>query len=217
MTDKPKTWVAMTAATVAVPASRCGNHPPDRCLVGIGLFIAEHGATGRWHFERYAHALIAGEREDGLLEAIADRLPPFATLIGWNVDQVLVPLLLETAAVVPPTIEHHFSARLYRLLSGGVVDMALCHGGMGAPPLATVARTTAIDAPDMDADGIASAWASGEVRQLHADLADEALALWRIFVRAAGSPGVEVDVATDAWLERRKSLRLIEQTGGEGR
>lgn len=207
MIDITNTWVAMTVTTVAVPASTDGRYPAERQLTGIGLFIAKY-EDGRWRFARRVQAIPAGVPEAALLENIADRLPAQGTLIGWHVDHVLMPTLLEAAETAPPIISHHFLGRLHRLLRGGVVDLAL---GYGAASLATVAADMAIRAPDWGADPVAGGRVSGRTDRLRHDLADEALAIWRVFVRSAGLAGLDAEAATDAWVTHRRRLRIVKR------
>ena len=145
-------YIAVTAATVAMPASIDGVHPVGQRLIGIALFIAERDRKGRWRFARRAHAIPAGEAEGALLEWAAARLPVESMLIGWNVDHGLVPALLDAAATAPPAVAHRFLGRLSRFMASGVVDMALGHGGASAPALAEVANDMAIFAPAWDMD-----------------------------------------------------------------
>lgn len=209
MTSTTNTGVAMTAATVPVPASRDGRYSAERHLIGIGLLIARH-EDGRWRFACRVEAIPAGEPEAALLENIADRLPAEGTLIGWHVDHALIPSLLEAAATAPPIVAHHFLGRLHRLLRGGVVDLAL---GYGTAPLATIAADMAIRAPDWNADAESGAWASGRHETLRHDLADEAMAIWRVFVRSAGLTGVDAEAATEVWAAQRKHLRVVKRMG----
>jgi hypothetical protein len=205
-------YIAVTAATVAMPASTDGVYAADRHLIGIALFIAERDPKGRWRFARRAYAIAAGETEGALLDWAAARLPSEAMLIGWNVDHGLVPALLDAAATAPPTIAHRFLCRLLPLLTGGVVDIALAHGGAGAPTLATVAADMAIYAPTWTVDGTTGAWAVGAVDQLRRHLGDEALAIWRTFVRTAGVTGLSAEAATDAWVLRRQRMNALTRT-----
>lgn len=205
-------YLAVTAATVNMPASNDGIHAAGKHLIGIALFIAERDRNDRWRFGRRAHAISAGEAEGVLLDWAAARLPGEAMLIGWNADHELVPALLNAAATAPPTVAHRFLERLSRLLTGGVIDIALEHGGAGAPTLAEVATNMAIYAPAWNIDAITAAWAIGDVDQLRRDLADEVLAIWRTFVRSAGVSGLGAEGATDAWALRRQRMNEVEPT-----
>lgn len=206
-------YLAITAATVAIPVSANGTHAAGRHLVGIGLFIAEFDQDRRWRFARRAHTIPAGKPESALLEWTSARLPHDAMLIGWNVDHVLVPALLDAAATAPPAVGSPFITRLQRLLQGGVVDVALANGGAAAPPLATVAADMAIYAPAWNLNAVTGAWGIGAIDMLCRDLADEALAIWRTFVRSAGVSGLDAEEATDAWVLRRQRMNAVARTG----
>ena len=41
--------------------------------------------------------------------------------------------------------------------------------------------------------------------------ADEAMAIWRVFVRTAGLSGMDVEAATDAWVLRRQRMNAVER------
>lgn len=95
------------------------------------------------------------------------------------------------------------------MLHGGVIDLTVGRGGATSPPLAEVAAEMAIRSPSWDADAIFSAWATGTLDIIRQDLADEALALWRLFVRTAGTAGIDAEEATGAWISDRSRLRLV--------
>lgn len=199
------TWAAMTAVTMQMPPSTDGAYPAESHLVGIGLFLAR-SESDRWRFKRSSLAICAGEPESSLLEAVAARLPDDGKLIGWNVDRALIPRLLEAAGTAPPTVAQCFLKRLQPLLRGGVLDLALGHG---TASLAETAADLAIRAPAWSAHSVSRGWAAGQVDRIRQDLADEALAIWRVFVRTAGFAGLDAETATDAWIMRRRALRLV--------
>ena len=206
-------YVAITAASLTIPPSDDGQHAPGQHLVGIGLFLAERDGKRRWRFARRAHAIAAGTPESVLLDWAAERLPVDATAIGWNVDHKLVTSLLDAAADAPSAVACNFVRRLHALLGRGVVDMSLWNGGAGAPPLVGIAADMAIHAPTWEADALMGAWAIGNVDQLRRDLADEAMAIWRVFVRTCGLTGLDAEAATDAWVLRRQRMNAVARTG----
>lgn len=207
------TYVAMTAVMVAIPPSAGDTYPAGRQLIGLSFLVATQYDRDRWRFALHRRMVLAGESEAPLLEWTADLLPADAILIGWNVDHALVPLLLEAAETAPPVVAHHFLARLHRLLRGGVVDLSLPRGGAAAPPLAEVAKEMAIRSPKLDRETVLGAWATGQTDQLGYDLADEALAIWRVFVRTAGLAGIGAEAATDDWMRRRRRMRVVTPSG----
>lgn len=209
ITETFPTYVAITAAAVTIPASSDGLHPSGKHLVGIGLFIAERSRKGVWRFARRAHAIPAGTPESILLGWATSRLPSNATAIGWGVDHALIPLLLDAAATAPPILACDFLRRIHELFGVGPVDMSLGHGGAGALPLAGIAADMAIHAPTWSEDALTSAWATGDVDPLRRDLADEAMAIWRVFLRTAGVTGLDAEEATDAWVLRRQRMNAV--------
>lgn len=207
------TYIAISLSHIEVPASVDGVHAAGRHVVGIGLFIARRDRANRWRFRRHAYALGAGEPEEALLEWVADLLPGEATLIGWQVDHSLIPLLLDAARGSCAEVAHHFIGRLFRLLGGGAVDMSLGRGGAAAPPLADVAEEMAIYAPRRDPVRTFSAWATGKVSGHRQDVEDEALSIWRVFVRVAGPTGADAEAATDSWIRQSGQLCLVARAG----
>lgn len=206
-----QSYIAITAASVDIPASGERRHPPGQHLIGLGLFIAERDAKHRWRFARRAHAIPAGAPESTLLDWASKRLPEAATPIGWSVDHELVPLLLNATECAPPIIACDFARRLHALLVSGVVDLSLRNGGAGALPLADIAADMAIHAPSWNADAVMAAWGMGDVDQIRRGLADEAMAIWRVFIRTAGLSGMDVEAATDAWVLRRQRMNAVER------
>lgn len=82
MTNEPVTFVSLTAATVAIPTAASSDAPPGTHLVGAGLLIATRDGN-RWRFSSEAATIAAGEKEQGLLLWLADRLPlPVQTEAG---------------------------------------------------------------------------------------------------------------------------------------
>lgn len=140
-------------------------------------------------------------------------MPANALVIGWKIDQVVIPVLLNAAETAPPAIAHHFLARLHRLPRVGAVDLSLQHGGASAPSFTAMAAEMAIRSPDWNADVVLAKWAIGDVHQIRHDLADEALALWRVFVRMAGVAGIDAEAQTDEWVRQRKRMRVVTRTG----
>ena len=205
-------YVAVTCTTISVPAFTHGADVASKRLVGIAFLVAEVGRRSRWHFSRRAYVILAEQPETALIEWATSRLPIKAMLIGWNVDHVLVPALLAAAATASPILGRQFTSRLHRLLRCGVVDLALKHGGAGAPTLANIAADMAIYAPAWNANAVTSAWTAGAVDQIRHDLADEALAIWRTFVRSAGVTGLSAEAATDAWVLRRQRTDAVTRT-----
>ena len=121
-------------------------------------------------------------------------------------------LLKHHASCIRRDMVQHFLVRLHRLLSGGVVDLAVPRGGAAAPPFADVAEEMAISAPRIDLPSIFSAWATGRCEQHRADLEAQALALWRVFTRDAGMAGLSAEAATEDWLRRGKTAGFISAT-----
>ncbi len=203
MTKEPVTFVALAVATVTIPPVNCETLPGTH-LVGAGLMIAtRHGS--RWRFSSEAGTIAAGEKEQSLLLWLADRLPMADTLVGWRIDQHVVPPLIDAAAHAEPTIAHHFMVRLARVLRGNVVDLAINRSAR-AEDVAT--------APRMTRDALLGNWGTGRLDAVRADLATEAIDTWLYFLRQAQHVGADAEQATRAWIHRRSSIHLVEGAPG---
>ncbi|KAA9016887.1 hypothetical protein [Sphingobium limneticum] len=203
MTEEPVTFVALAVATVTIPPATCDT-PPGTHLVGAGLLIATRCAD-RWRFSCEAGTIAAGEKEQNLLLWLSNRLPMADTLIGWQIDQHIVPPLIDAAAHAEPTIAHHFMVRLARVLRNNVVDLSINRSA--APEnLAT--------APSMMPDTLLGNWGTGRLDAVRADLATEAIGTWLHFLQQAQHVGADAEQATRAWMHRRSSIHLVEKAPG---
>lgn len=204
MTEEPVTFVSLAVATVTIPPAVNGEASLGTHLVGAGLLIAtRHG--NRWHFSAESGTIAAGEKEQSLLLWLADRLPLADTLIGWQIDQHVVPALIDAAAHAEPTIAHHFMVRLARVLRGNVVDLSIDRSAR-AEDVAT--------ASSMTPDTLLGNWGTGRLNAVRADLATEAIGTWLHFLRQAQHVGADAEQATRAWMHRRNSIHLVERAPG---
>jgi hypothetical protein len=204
MTDDPFIFVSLTAAAVSIPAAVHSDALPGTHLVGAGLLIAIRDGD-RWRFSSEAATIAAGEKEQSLLLWLADRLPLADTLIGWHIDQNLVPALLDAAAHAEPTIAHHFTLRLARALRNNVVDLSINR---------SAETGDAAMAPSMMPDALLAAWGTGLLDAVRDDLAAEALGTWLHFLRGAQHVGADAERATRDWMHRRRSIHAV-KTGPE--
>lgn len=200
------TFVSLTAATVTIPPAADGDIPPATHLVGAGLFIATRDGS-RWRFSSEAATIAAGEKEQNLLLWLADRLPMADTLIGWQIDQHLVPALIDAAAHAEPTVAHHFMVRLARVLRNNAVDLSI--GRSLAADHATIA-------PSIMPDVLLANWGTGRLDAVRSDLAAEALGTWLQFLRQAPPGGAQAEEATRDWMHRRCSIHPVRSGAGNG-
>ncbi|MFK4792372.1 hypothetical protein [Sphingobium sp. ZW T5_29] len=210
MTDEPVTFVSLALASIAIPPTANADSPPGTHLVGAGLLIAKRYGS-RWRFSSEAATVSAGEKEQNLLIWMADRLPMADTMIGWQIDQHLVPALIDAAAHADPAIAHHFTLRLARALRNNVVDLSI-DGRVATARMAEDAAT----APSMAPDALLAAWGIGRLDAVRADLATEALGTWLAFVRQAKALGMEAEQATRDWMHRSSSIRPVDDRQNMG-
>ncbi|MGK2912269.1 MAG: hypothetical protein ACSLE1_21100 [Sphingobium sp.] len=212
---EPITFVTITVATIAIPPVANNEAPAGTHLVGAGLFIATRDGA-RWRFSSESATVAAGEKEQNLLLWLADRLPMADTLIGWQIDQHLVPSLLDAAAHADPAIAHHVTLRLAQALGNNVVDLAINSGGAASPTLSEVAADAAIAAPNMAPDELLASWGIGRLDAVRADLAAEALGTWLLFLRQSQTSGMDAEDATRAWMHRRNNIRPVKSAPSAG-
>ena len=137
-------FVALSIATLTSPAATSGSLPRMSYLASIGLFIAQRDDDGRWHFDLASHAIGAGDGENALLAWASDAMPADGIVLGWQLADTVLPPLLDAAEQGDAEIGRAFLERLAKLATGPSVDLAVPHGGAGAPPLATVAAAHGI-------------------------------------------------------------------------
>lgn len=195
-------FVTLTTAVVDTPATNTGSLARTR-LVDLGMLIAERDENGVWSFTVHADVVEAGEPESRLLEWAADRMPHPAVVIGWKLADRVVPVLLDAARHAEPVVAHYYTARLSRLLTGLSIDLAINHGGAGAPTFSVVAERIRLEVMPMDDDALFTCWAFGTLDPVRDHLAAEAVALWRYWLREAGDDAAGADAATTAWLAAR--------------
>ena len=201
-------YVALSIATVPVPGSSDGQHPAEQQLVAIGLMVSAV-VDGRWAFVRRAEAIGAGERDEHLLDWLAREMPSDGTVIGWQLDWHLMPVLIEAATSAGTSTAIACMAKIAKIMRAGTIDLALDHGGASAPPLVDVAADMAIAAALTTPEERMSAWAVGDTGRLRVDAADDALAAWRLFLRFAGTSGLNAEASTEEWIRRRKAVQAV--------
>lgn len=191
-------FVTLTTAVVATPATT--NAAALTHLAGLALFIAQRDEQNRWTFAVHSDVAEAGHCEPQLLEWLADRLPPRATLIGWQIADRVLPPLLDAATHAPATIALHFTGRLARLATGISIDLAVDYGGAGAPSFHDVVAARGIDVTELDEETLFTSWAFGTLDGVSAALAKEAIALWRFWLASTGDAAAGAASATAQWL-----------------
>lgn len=203
MTDNNVTFLSLAAATITVPSAG-SDAPPDVYLIGAGLLIATR-ESARWCFSVETAAVAAGEKEQNLLLWLSDRLPRATTVIGYHMDNRLVPALINAAAHADPAIAQHFMLRLARALRNSVVDLSI---GRSADVDAAANEEDA-NIPAMSPDALLAAWGLGQLDAVRGGLEREVIGTWQSFVRRAGVPGAEAEQSTRDWIRRRSIIRAV--------
>lgn len=199
MTDTCR-FVSIAIAAVDIPAA------PDRALVGpthlvaMALLIAERDADHRWQFTLEHQAIAAGESERLLLSWASQAMPESGIVLGWQLRDAIVQPLLDASSEGDPEVARAFLAGLGNLLTAPSIDLAIHHGGVGAPPFADVAGKHGIATSPMTAADIESAWAFGERQRLRDHVAAQAIATWRLWLAELNGGAEAPTAAFDAWL-----------------
>jgi hypothetical protein len=200
MTNSISRFVLIAITTVDTPASAQGTLPAMTHVVAIGMLIAERDAEDRWDFTLKHHAIGAGDSEDLLLAWAARVMPDTAIVIGWQLADAIVMPLLEAGKDAEPGIARGFLDRLTKLVTMPSVDLAISHGGAGAPAFVDVAAAHGINVAPLSDTEAESAWAFGDVDALRSDVAQRTIAAWRLWLAEANGAGTEALAAFETWV-----------------
>lgn len=193
-------FVSLAIAFVEAPASISGTAPGMTHLAAMGMLIAQRGIGGDWRFSLRSHALAAGDGEDGLLLWASEAMPASGVVLGWQLADRIVPPLLSAGAGADPDTGRAFLDRLARLVTMPSVDLAVPHGGAGAPPLAEIAGAREIAVPTLTPLEIESAWAFGNRALLASHVEAQAVATWRLWLAEANGAGEAASTAFERWI-----------------
>ena len=199
MTDNCR-FVSIAVAAVEIP------EPHDRALIGpmhlaaMALLIAERDAERQWRFTLEHQAIAAGESEKLLLSWASQTMPESGIVLGWQLRDSIVQPLLDAASAGEPEVACAFLASLKRLLTASSIDLAVHHGGAGAPSLADIAIKHGIATSALDVADVESAWAFGERQRLRAHVAAHAITTWRLWLAELNGGAEAPTAAFDAWL-----------------
>jgi hypothetical protein len=200
MTKKTCCFVTIAVDAIHVPASRDGASPGFYHLAALALLIARRDPEGTWSFSIQRRATAAGEREDMLLAWATRNIPAKGILLGWQLAEAVMPPLFEAAADSDPVIGHAFIERLTSLLGAPSVDLAVPHGGAGAPPIDVVAASRGLTMRSLAPDEAESAWTVGDRERLQRHAESQAITAWRLWLAEAGSSAEPARKAFDSWL-----------------
>jgi len=192
-------FITLVVASVHIDANQHGTHSAMSHLAAMAVLIAERDSDGTWTFSLKRHAVAAGDREDTLLLWALNTLPESGIVLGWQLaDRAMAPLL-DAATTGDPELGRAFLERLTRLVTAPSVDLAVHHGGVGAPPLAEIAAGHGIDLPGTDSAAVESAWGFGDRAWLRDHVESEAVAVWRLWLAESNGTAANASAAFDAW------------------
>ena len=200
MTNDICRFVSLAITTVETPAATEGRTPAMTHVVAIGMLIAERDSEDRWQFSLQRRAIGAGEGEALLLTWAARAMPATGIVICWQLADAIVMPLLEAGSDVEPEVARSFLDRLTALVTTPSVDLAIAHGGAAAPAFAAVAAGRGIDVTPLSYAEIESAWAFIDVDALRADVAQRAMAAWRLWLAESNGAGAAALKAFETWV-----------------
>lgn len=192
-------FVSIAIAAVDIPDAGDSKLLAPTHLTAIGLLIAERDGDA-WQFTLKHQAIAAGSSEKLLLAWATRALPDSGTLIGWQLADDIVQPLIAAGSEGDPEIARRFFDRLMQLVTAPTIDLALHHGGAGAPPLALIAGEHGIETPRTTLAEIESAWAFGERELLRGHVAAQVIATWRLWLAESNGIAAAASAAFERWL-----------------
>ncbi|CAM3297314.1 hypothetical protein SPAN111604_15035 [Sphingomonas antarctica] len=193
-------FVTLAVATIDVPAARDSALPATKIVAAIAMLVARRDDAGDWHFALERQAIGAGTGEDALLTWATPLMPDAGTVIGWQLPDRVVGPLLDAAAIGDADIGRDFLDRMMALVTSPSIDLAIGHGGAGAPDLATVCADRHIALYSQSAGHIASAWSFGELQPLTNQVSCEAIAVWQLWLAQSNGHAAAASDAFADWL-----------------
>jgi len=192
-------FITLAVASIRIDANQRGTHSAMSHLAAMAVLIAERDSVGTWTFNLKRHAVAAGDREDSLLLWALNILPESGIVIGWQLANRAMAPLLDAASTGDPELGRAFLEQLTRLVTAPSVDLAVHHGGIGAPLLAEIAAGYGIDLPVTDSAAVESAWGFGDRAWLRDHVEAEAVAVWRLWLAESNGTAGNASAAFHAW------------------
>lgn len=176
---QPQSVVAIAIATIREPAPR-DSGDPVRHLVGVALLhVTEHGAA-KISCRLSARMIPAGVGEAALVDWLTKHLPADAAIIGWQLADDIVPMLLGAGDEASPEAARAFIDALALAVGHGTIDLADDYDGLAAPPFRQVCAAAKIETAPVDPDALLAAWGLGRMEQVAEALGVNAIAAWRL-------------------------------------
>lgn len=170
--------VAIAIATITEPAPRDGGDPV-RHLVGVALLHVADRAAGI-SCRLLARVIPAGVGEAALVDWLTEHLPADATVVGWQLADDIVPMLLGAADEASPDAARAFVDALALAVGRGTIDVADDYGGVAASPFQQVCAAANIATAPIEPDELLAAWGLGRMEAVAETLGVNAVAAWRL-------------------------------------
>lgn len=176
---QPQSLVAIAIATITEPTPR-DSGDPIRHLVGVALLHVTEHASAEISCKLSVRVIPAGVGEAALVDWLTEHLPANATVLGWQLADDIVPMLLGAADEASPDAARAFIDALALAVGRGTVDLADDHGGVAAPSFHRVCRDADIPAAPFDPDALLAAWGIGRMAEVAEAIGVNAVAAWRL-------------------------------------
>ena len=163
------------------------NDPEPSTLIALGALVARRVGDHEW-VATLDHRLLTGDRTgsaDTLVAACSDLLPERGLLVGWQLAEATLPVLIEAAAAAQPTTAQRFLNRMAMLTGQGSEDLAIQRGGAGAPRLDSALAALGEPLAPLGRQAILRALA-GDEEPLVTAIQDRLHALWRLWLADRG-------------------------------
>ncbi|WP_156678167.1 hypothetical protein [Sphingomonas profundi] len=196
--------VALTTAQGHLPMANASAEE-TAFLAGIGMLVAELDGDD-WTFGLHiALSSLDQDRSVLVLEAAQVMRAP-GHVVGWQLAQTSIPALLTTAGEVAPQLAHAMLDDLAKLLACGSTDLAVDHGGAGAPEFGAYAEALGLPVRKLGREALFEAWQTGEMAPVGTMIASELLAIMHLALLAAGPAKASARRDLGRWLAWQRRL-----------
>lgn len=194
-----KSYTVISSTYLQQPAM--GKRPARTWLAGMALLHVDE-RWGKWSFDIRSSAALAGDNIWDVPLWAAQELRAPATLVGWRLDDIVVPSLIAAADTCgDPAIAREFLRALENTFTGDIVDLAASQGGAGASRLCAAAEAMGVPVPSLSGARLDEIWHSGCLADMRDHVSARAVALWLMLLADPERADDAMREATAAWIQ----------------
>lgn len=194
-----KNYTVISSTYVAQAA--LGKRPARTWLAGVALLTARE-QWGKWQLNVQIGVALVGDNVWDVPLWLSKNLKTPTTLVGWRLDDIVVPSLIAAADTCgDPAIARECLRSLEGALTDEVVDLAATQGGAGAPRLCAAAEAVGVPVPSLSGAGLDEIWRTGCLADMRDHVSARALSLWLMFLADPARADEEMRKATAAWID----------------